>query len=687
MYSVYADDVCIYNDSFMLEDAIIIEPVLTLEANAAGSFELTLPPTNKAYDTVERLKTEIKVKKEVIRNGEKVKDEIWSGRIVSDEKDYWNNRKLICEGELAYLNDTVQPMAEYHENKKITIQYNPTTGKPQKVTDSTFRGDIKSFLGELIENHNFALRNDPTAANMDKQFMLGNVDAGGGENTPIYRYTNFEKTIEAINEKLLDKYEGFLVVRKEGLFRYLDFLDQDSPYLPAVNTQTIDFGENLVDFVRSWNSEEFATILLPLGARQETSTIEALEDYLTVAGQSDPAIVDDIYVQNDTLVSLFGKIVKVVHWDDVTVARNLLTKAKDYLAAQQYDKMTIELSALDLHYLDPTIQDINLYDRVVVKSKPHGLTEGITLPVTKLEIPLDNPESTVFTLGTEIKTSMTDVNNKTSAELLNKIDNQRSSILDEANSDASAIMNLKTTGYITIANDDVTGYSNALYISDNPDLSQTRSYWKWFAGGLGHTSDGGEHWDVAIGMNGEIDAQFIKTGTMSADRVRAGRIVSTNGKTILDLDDGTFNVNNGKFVVDANGNLTANSATVKGTFFAGSNTGNNYWVQLTADGKLTGGQGNDEYGYIDYTASVDISGTSHHGMKMASDILYLSLNSIYVRAHNQQETALLAKDVQFENVPSNFRYDSTDGKYHWTNNTLNFVHGILCVTGSSQAST
>ena len=104
MYSVYADDVCIYNDSFMLEDAIIIEPVLTLEANAAGSFELTLPPTNKAYDTVERLKTEIKVKKEVIRNGEKVKDEIWSGRIVSDEKDYWNNRKLVCEGELAYLN-------------------------------------------------------------------------------------------------------------------------------------------------------------------------------------------------------------------------------------------------------------------------------------------------------------------------------------------------------------------------------------------------------------------------------------------------------------------------------------------------------------------------------------------------------------------------------------------------------
>lgn len=676
MYSVYADDVCIYNDSFMLEDAIIIEPVLTLEANAAGSFELTLPPTNKAYDTVERLKTEIKVKKEVIRNGEKVKDEIWSGRIVSDEKDYWNNRKLICEGELAYLNDSTQPMAEYHENKKITITYNATTGMPTRSVDNTFQTNIETFLGALIANHNAMCVAQHDV--IDKQFELGIVDAGGGSDTSLYRYTNYEKTIEAINEKLLDKFSGYLMIRKEGLHRYLDYRDESS--LPVTNTQTIDFGKNLVNFVRSWNSEEFATVLLPLGARQDTSPIEALEDYLTVASVNDGSI----YVQNDSLVELFGRIVKVIHWDDVTVAQNLKTKADAYLSSQQYDKMTIELSALDLHYLDPTIQAINLYDKIIVKSKPHGLEDGITLPVTKLEIPLDSPENTVFTLGTDIKTNLTDVNNKTSAALLAKIEEQKGSVLDEARADAKEIMTQKTTGYITIESNDLSGMTNAMYISNTPNLSEAQSYWKWYAGGLGHTSDGGDNWDVAISMAGEITANFIKTGTMSADRVRTGILRSENGNTSFNLNTGALTMNKGsinindKFIVNTNGNLTANNATVKGTFFAGSNaTANDQWVQLSANGKLIGGKGSNTYGYIDYSAAINWrqSGTTDYGIKMASDCLILQHAAIAIKTdNNDSETAAKCYDGTVR-VITGITQDS-DKTVHYTYRDVRFIHGM-----------
>ena len=86
MYSIYADGVCIYNDVFSLDDMKVVNPKLTLEDSAAGSLELTLPHTNKAYDTIIRMVTEISVKK----HGE----EIWSGRVLSESKDFWNNRVL-----------------------------------------------------------------------------------------------------------------------------------------------------------------------------------------------------------------------------------------------------------------------------------------------------------------------------------------------------------------------------------------------------------------------------------------------------------------------------------------------------------------------------------------------------------------------------------------------------------------
>lgn len=46
MYSVYADGVCIYNDAFALDNMKLASPKLMLEDNAAGSFVMTVPPSN-----------------------------------------------------------------------------------------------------------------------------------------------------------------------------------------------------------------------------------------------------------------------------------------------------------------------------------------------------------------------------------------------------------------------------------------------------------------------------------------------------------------------------------------------------------------------------------------------------------------------------------------------------------------
>lgn len=633
MYSVYADDICIYNDAFMLEDAILISPVLNLEKNAAGSFEFSIPVTNKAYNTISRLSTYIHVK----RNGE----EIWCGRIISEEIDFWKNRKVVCEGELAILNDTTQPMAEYHD---ITPE---------------------NFLKTLIANHN-------AKVSADKQFTVGVVTVTDTNNS-LYRYTNYEKTIECINEKLVERLGGFLRIRKENGIRYLDYLAEE----PITNPQTINFGKNLMDFVGSWDESEYATVILPFGARLDTSPIEALEAYLTVESVNQGSK----YVQNAEAVARFGWIEKVVRWDDVTNPSILLSKARNYLTEIQFDNMTIEVNALDLHYIDPSIDAIDLLDRIRVISEPHGLDK--IFPVSKLEIPLDSPEETIYTLGTNIQTSLTSVNNSTSAAILGKIAAMPSeqSVLEKAKAQAAAVMNLKTTGYITIVQNEQETGTDAMYISELPDYSASEKYWRLDMHGLGYTQDAGEHWDIAITMDGRIVADFITTGTMSADRIRTGILSSTNNNVVFNLNTGTLTMNagsiniNNKFTVDTNGNLTAKNANVDGTFFAGSENG--YWVRLTSNGKLTGGNGQDEYGYIDYSVRYTNpdTGETSNGMQIRSDLIVIGAERIGIKDHNDD-----SRGYYTQSGTLTFKAPVTDGSgtvLSYQTITLVFRHGLL----------
>ena len=482
MYSVYADNTCIYNDISPMENLKLISPKLTLEDNAAGSFSMTVPITNVGYNLIKRLTTDISVRK----NGR----EIWAGRVLTEDNDYWNNRILYCEGELAFLNDSTQPQAEYH--------------------NMTVRG----FLQALIDIHNAKVGDN-------RKFTLGAVTVTDS-NDSLYRYTNYEKTIECINEKLIDKLGGHMRVRKERGVRYLDYLED----YPNTNSQVIRFGENLMDFTKNWDMSEFATVILPLGNRLEESEIEALEEYLTVESVNDGGK----YVQSANAVKTYGWIEKVVHWDNVSTPSVLLSKAQRYLSEIQFDEMTIELKALDMNYLNVQSEEIKLLDKVKVISKPHGMNRYF--PVKKLEIPLDKPEDTLFTLGDKVRTSLTSVNNKVNSDILKKIDDmpKKSQMLEEAKANATAIMRMATRGYITIVQDD--DGSEALYASDtkitDPEhIPSTTKLWKLFAGGFGYSRDGGITYDMAMTMEGAIVADRITAGTLNGEILRAGSVSAT----------------------------------------------------------------------------------------------------------------------------------------------------------------
>ncbi len=582
MYSIYADGACIYSDVFAVDSMKVINPKLTLEDNGAGSLVVTLPPHNAGYASIVRMVTDISVQKD----GE----EIWAGRVLSESEDFYRNRILYCEGELAYFNDSTQPPAEYSGLS------------------------VRGYLERLI-----AVHNSKVAAN--RRFTLGAVTVVD-KNFPTY-YTNHDKTMAVFNA-LVEQYGGHLRVRKVNGVRYLDYLAE----YPDTCSQVIQFGSNIIDFTKQWDSTEFATVIVPLGNRLEDSPIEALDAYLTVESVNHGSM----YVQSNEAVAVYGWIEKAVTWDDVSDPAVLLEKAKAYLSDIQFDNMELELSALDLHYLDVDVEAVKLLDEIRVISRPHGLDR--MFPVTKLEIPLDSPEQTQFKLGTTVKTSLTSVNNQINAAILKKIDDlpKAHSILKEAKENATHIMNMATTGYITITKDDYG--SETLYISNVRDYTKADKLWKWNMNGLGYSNDGGKTFGLAITMDGSIVADYITTGVLNADVIRAGTLKDYGGNFILDFETGkltmkrgSINIGNGNFTVDEEGNLYARRGTFAGTLSGAKGTFGGQLVAASGDFK----------GVVQASDFLDRYGRSMmSGDKFASD--YLDLYGLTIRNKNTGAT-------------------------------------------------
>lgn len=594
MYSIWADDLCIHNDAYLDKGYKVLNPKLTFEDNSAGSLTMTIPPGNVGYEKAKRLSSIITVKEN---------DQfLWEGRIIEEQTDFWNNRKVTCEGELGYLNDTTQPPAEYHDYT------------------------VRQFLQALIDEHNRKVE-------AEKRFVLGAITVHDS-NDSIFRYTNSESTWRCIEEKLIDRLKGHVRTRHVNGVRTLDYLED----YPNTNTQEVRFGVNLLDFSKNFDMTKLATVIMPRGARLEESPIEALEAYTTVESVNGGSI----YVTSESAIRTYGWIEQVVDWDDVTVPANLLSKAKKYLEDVQFEDLVLELTAFDLHHLDIDTESIHILDLVRCVSEPHGMDRFF--PVSKVELYLDNPAGSSYTFGDNIKVNLTSNNKKVQNSLIKRIDElpSKSNILKAAKENAEAIINMATNGFITITKSDKG--AEELYISDTRDYKLANRYWRWNLNGLGYFKKGAGV-KVAITMDGAIVADFITVGTMSANRVRTGLLTSVNGNTSWNLDTGvltmkkgSISLGNGKFSVNDTGYMHSTYGVIGG-FTIGSNQLMSSTVILNNDRLIFKTSG----GYIGRYGVNHIIGATPYGLTIELDIkgCYVSFGYVEAADSTTYKTALL----------------------------------------------
>ena len=471
-YKVLCDNEILYSD--MAEDLALIDPVVELEANKAGSFTFTMPANHPFYNRVSLRSSTIDV-----YLGDEL---IFEGVPVQESTDFWNRKTVECDGELAYLNDTVQRQAKYTDQ---------STG---------------SLLGAYLQVHN-------DEADPGKQFQLGAVTVDGGNS--IYRYTNYESTLKEISEDLIDNFGGYLRVRHQDGVRYLDYL-QDSP---RTSSQVIRIGQNLLDLTKNLNSLDICTVLIPLGNKlgEEESDVEGLEKRLTIESVNDGK---DYLV--GTAAGIYGNIWKVSTWDDVTTPAALKSNGQDYLDSAQWANLCIEASALDLGLTGEDVERFQILDTIRVISEPHGINR--TFMLTKLSIELNRPWASKITLGVDEQPSLS----AQSAKVDNKIQEASKTILVDASNNARQILEMATGGCVYFVYDE-NGVCTEIRIMDSNDPDTAQRFWRWNINGWGYTNDGGATYKMAATMD----------GTIYADLIKAGKLQSDNGKFYLDMVSGS----------------------------------------------------------------------------------------------------------------------------------------------------
>ena len=480
------------------EKAVLISSTLNLELNTAGTLIFICPPENPYYEKIYNRKSIVSVYRD--------EREIFIGEVREQTKDLRGNKKVQCVGLLSYLADSIQPQMEYHNQTPYQL------------------------LSKFLEIHN-------EKVDERKRIKLGRVTVTD-PNDSLYRYTNYETTLEAIMTKIVEKLGGYLKLRGEGSHLILDYLRLEE--MGKDTGQCIEFGLNLLDYTEDLSAEDVATAIIPLGKEIEGDANAVLKQYTDITSVNN----GKNYLVSKEALAEFGWVCKVVRWDDVTVPANLIRKGTEWLKDNQFEMVELNLSAVDLSEFGIATETIECGDMVRCRAYPFGMDR--VFPVMKQTIPLQKPGEIKVVLGSNqskgyIQSSQDAVRQiKEEGIVTRKIDNER---VQSAIDNLKAQMNTGTGGYKLTEYDSSGRWLRDLYM-DTPDKDTATKVLQINMNGIGGSRNGYKGpYAVGMTLDGMIYGERIMSHSIDAEKLSVSytsqverQILDSKKEAISDTD-------------------------------------------------------------------------------------------------------------------------------------------------------
>lgn len=364
---------------FTDEDYLVYDATLTLGINKTGSLVFTIPPNNVMFGQLNKLKTIITVEK----NGK----EFWRGRVLQTETDFYMRSVVTCEGMLSYLMDSLV--------------------RPYTWEKDT--GNVGAYFKSIVEQgHN-------PKVDSEKQFV---VSTDMDDDMYAIDSDDYPNSLDELINNAVNIYGGYLKAWFEDGENHLSYTKAPGKY----STQTIEFGENLLDLKWDINAENVFTVLIPLGK----STDDTPLTIASVNGGKD-------YIESADGIEAYGRIVECETWDDIEDASELLETAQAYLAKAVEMATTLTINAADLSLLNVDVDAFNVGDYVRVISLPHGLNGDFLC--TEAKIDLVNSGNSEYVFGFEDTLTQNTSGRDRAVAQINKIANKALTIAESNRSD------------------------------------------------------------------------------------------------------------------------------------------------------------------------------------------------------------------------------------------------------------
>lgn len=371
--------------------ALVLSPKLTREVSKGGSLVFTMTRDHAQYDMLQKLSTVVQVR----RDGK----EIWRGRVLKHEADFYNRRVVYCEGALSYFNDS-------------------------SITPFNYKGTLRQFLQHLIDAHN-----DQVKSKM-KCFQLGTVTAALGNLVVQFgdadQYgvgEDYGKVWDILDKLVLKVFGGYFYCSFDAAtgLNVLNYCDQ-AVEAKRQTAQKIEYGSNLLNLSETTDATDLYTRIYPIGNKHTVDTSKwyyklmwwrdtskdkheerwgimetdaaTVAQYLPASGYS--YNLQEGWIQNDAAVQKFGIITRIVELDtdsaNDTFAAGVQALQQNYAMKTSYVIRAVDL--VDAGY-DTDRLDFSMYSHIV--SAPHSV-DAVML-CTKLVEPLEKPAQKEFTFG------------------------------------------------------------------------------------------------------------------------------------------------------------------------------------------------------------------------------------------------------------------------------------------------
>ena len=290
------------------------------------------------------------------------------------------------------------------------------------------------------------------------------------------------------------------------------------------------FGKNITDIKITSDYSTIVTRILPLGFDGLM-----LPEYYVDAPNIDDYLTPKIAKVEFSNIKYDPQSTEAGVYTDLEDAYTALRNAAYALFDDGLDLPSInikidwvELSKTEEYKDYQAIESLHLGDYVTAEI----LGMDYTTRVVKITYNVLTDSIDKFEIGTMQRNIGNSINiNTQKVEQINPI-----SILQSAKDNATAQINSAMGGYVVKTQTD-------LYIMDTPDTSTAQKVWRWNLNGLGYSSTGiNGTYQTAMTADGQIVADMITTGTMSADRITGLKDVILNeyGAYIhINQDDGS----------------------------------------------------------------------------------------------------------------------------------------------------